>query len=79
MTAAADGSAGRSSLTLLYTLTNTSGKPTEGSLMLAARPFQVNPPYQWLNATGGVARIEKIKFADEGRRLDSRRSPRCIQ
>ena len=70
VTAAADGEVGRSSLILLYTLTNTSEASTPGSLILAARPFQVNPPYQWLNASGGVARIEQIEFDESGRMLE---------
>ena len=60
VTAAADGDAGQSSLTLLYSLTNTSDQPRDGALWLALRPFQVNPPYQWLNTVGGVARVGRI-------------------
>ena len=69
VTAAADGEPGHSSLTLLYTLTNTSDRPRDGAFVLAARPFQVNPPYQWLNAMGGVSRIEKIELDDSRREL----------
>jgi hypothetical protein len=74
ITAAADGESGRSSLLLLYTLTNTADTPRRGALLLAGRSFQVNPPYQWLNATGGVSHITRIGFADGGRemRVDGR-------
>ncbi len=69
VTAAADGEPGQSSLTLLYALTNTSDQPKAGAFVLAARPFQVNPPYQWLNAMGGVSRISKIELDDPRREL----------
>ena len=67
VTAAADGEPGQSSLTLLYTVTNTSNTPRDGAFVLAVRPFQVNPPYQWLNAMGGVSRIERMEL-DKSRR-----------
>ena len=70
VTAAADGKAGRSMVTVLYTLTNTGDKPAKGALILAARPFQVNPPYQWLNAPGGVAHIDNLAFTPTGQRMD---------
>ncbi len=68
VTAAADGKAGASTLTQLYTVTNTSTAATTGGLLLAVRPFQVNPPYQWLNAPGGVSRIARIAL-DDSRRI----------
>ena len=67
VTAFADGDPGGASLWLLHTLSNTSEEPIEGSLLLALRPFQVNPPYQWLNTVGGVANIERIGFRESGR------------
>jgi hypothetical protein len=47
-----------------YSITNTSAKTVEGSLFLAIRPFQVNPPWQNLNTTGGVAKINSIEYND---------------
>ncbi len=44
-----------------YTVTNTRAEPAAGTLVLAVRPFQVNPPSQWLNTTGGVARLTGVK------------------
>jgi len=67
ITAAAEGKPGASSLLLLYEVTNTSGKPMKGKLFLAIRPYQVNPPYQWLNVTGGVARIDRIELGQQRR------------
>jgi hypothetical protein len=69
VTAAADGEAGQSSLTLLYTLTNTGNEPRDGALLLTLRPFQVNPPYQWLNTVGGVSRVGRIELEASQRRV----------
>ena len=63
ITAAADGKQDDSSLLLRYQIKNITNRQATGDLVLAIRPFQVNPPYQWLNATGGVARVEQIAVA----------------
>jgi hypothetical protein len=52
-------------LYILYTLTNQSASEIEGNCYLAIRPFQVNPPWQFLNNPGGVARIESIQRKGE--------------
>ncbi len=44
-----------------------------GTLFLAARPFQVDPPYQTLNLAGGVAPIERIACEENGLRVDGER------
>ncbi len=62
VTAAADGKHDDSSLLLQYQVMNTNAKPARGKLLLAIRPFQVNPPYQWLNAAGGTAKVGHIAF-----------------
>ena len=54
--------AGQGRLYGRYTLKNLTGKPKRLSLLLALRPFQVNPPAQFLNTVGGVARIHKIRW-----------------
>jgi len=69
VTAAADGEPGKSSLLLRYTLSNTGKELRAGEFVLAVRPFQVNPPYQWLNAMGGVSKIGKLELAKSGREL----------
>jgi len=57
--AVAAGPAGQSLLGLRYALTALgSGGPAK--LLVAIRPFQVNPPWQALNIEGGVARIDSI-------------------
>jgi hypothetical protein len=42
-----------------YTIAATHG-PARGRLYLALRPFQVNPPSQFLNTRGGTARVRRI-------------------
>lgn len=54
------GEAGASSLAGRYTLTNTGAKPEKGTLLLAVRPLQVNPPWQDLKTSGGFATIDAI-------------------
>jgi hypothetical protein len=50
-----------------YTVTNTTDQPQSVQLVLAARPFQVNPPTQFLNITGGVSAIRSLDW--DGTRL----------
>lgn len=64
ITALADDNRNPSALLVRYHLTNTSAKPLAGSLDLAIRPLQVNPPYQSLKAAGGVAKIGSIAVED---------------
>ena len=60
------GAASGDRLFLTYTLENNSSQPHEVRLYLALRPFQVNPPWQFLNWPGGFAPIKSIRL--EGRR-----------
>ncbi|MEJ2614707.1 MAG: hypothetical protein P8Z35_07100, partial [Ignavibacteriaceae bacterium] len=53
-----------SSMYVKYSITNNSDTTVEGYLFLAIRPFQVNPPWQNLNTTGGVAKINSIEYKD---------------
>lgn len=50
-----------------YRLTNTGSAPRTLTLALAVRPFQVNPPAQFLSQQGGVSAIERIAW--DGTRL----------
>ncbi len=61
-TAFARGTRGSGDLVVRYTVTNTTGQPQSLQLALAARPFQVNPPTQFLNLTGGVSAIKSIDW-----------------
>ncbi len=48
---------GKSWLSIVYELTNTTGASISGDLVIAMRPYQVNPPYQRLNFEGGIAPV----------------------
>lgn len=63
-TAFAHGSAAQSQLLARYRLTNTSSVPLALRLALALRPFQVNPPMQFLNTPPGVSPIRSIAWKD---------------
>jgi len=64
-TAFARGTPASSQLIVRYDVTNTSASPLKLRLVLAARPFQVNPPMQFLNTPPGVSPIRSISW--EGR------------
>jgi hypothetical protein len=65
VTAFASGTPQRSQLVARYVLSNTTKQARDYVLALAARPFQVNPPSQFLSTPGGFSPIRKI-FAREG-------------
>ncbi len=59
----AAGTAGNSMLIVSYRVENLAGSPLRGKLFVALRPYQVNPPWQWLNSVGGASRIDSIRNA----------------
>jgi len=59
-TAFGSGPSGASSLYAIYRLTNTGRAVRRTTLYLALRPFQVNPPWQFLGVPGGEARVRTI-------------------
>lgn len=61
-TAFADGTPERAQLWGRYALTNTSPRPLTLTLALAARPYQVNGPLQFLAIPGGVGPIQQIDW-----------------
>ncbi len=61
ITAFAAGVADSSLLFTHYVLRNHSNKSLRGHLYLAIRPFQVNPPWQFLNWPGGTAKVKTIR------------------
>jgi hypothetical protein len=71
VTALASGIPGQSLLYLRYRLQNTIDKTRQGNLYLAVRPFQVNPPWQSLNMSGGVSQIHELNYADHGVLVDA--------
>ena len=60
----ASGDAGKSVLLVRYRLTNVSATRAQGKLFVAARPFQVNPPWQTFTIHGGVSRVDSIRGGD---------------
>ena len=60
--ASADGTRERSGLLGQYEIVNGTGEPLELTLALAVRPFQVNPPAQFLNTVGGTSPIHDIAW-----------------
>ena len=66
ITAFADGERDRSHLVVSYEARNDGAEPLRADLALAIRPFQVNPPAQFLNTAGGVAPIHDIAWQDGG-------------
>src|SRR6266545_2934249 len=62
ITAFAEGERGRSGLVGRYELANRSEAPLDLTLALAVRPFQVNPPAQFLNTAGGVSPIHDLTW-----------------
>lgn len=60
LTAFATGARESSSVIATYRVTNRTSARQRGTLYLAIRPFQVNPPTQFLNAPGGCSPIHEI-------------------
>jgi hypothetical protein len=65
VTAFATGSAEHSQLIASYEVRNLSEHPQTVTLVLAVRPFQVNPPSQFLNTPGGVSPIRELVWDGE--------------
>ena len=62
VSAFASGSRGDSRLIARYEVRNLTGQPLPVHLVLAMRPFQVNPPAQFLNMVGGASAIRHIEW-----------------
>jgi hypothetical protein len=62
--AGADGPAKDPKLLARYTLHNPTGKPQHYSLLLALRPWQVNPPQQFLSTPGGISPLPSVSWAN---------------
>ncbi|MCL5029428.1 MAG: discoidin domain-containing protein [Bacteroidetes bacterium] len=60
--AIAEGTPSYSTMYIRYTISNRTSETKTGKLYLAIRPFQVNPPWQNLNTTGGVSKINSIDY-----------------
>ncbi len=65
ISAYATGAPDSSLLFTHYALRNHGNKTLRGYLYLAIRPFQVNPPWQFLNWPGGTAKVKTIRREQE--------------
>lgn len=62
--ALAQGKSGEAQTRMVYLLGNPTATRQKLSLALVIRPFQVNPPAQFLNTAGGVTSIQDIAWHD---------------
>lgn len=58
----ARGTREASTLVARYRVANAGDAPVDATLQLAIRPFQVNPPAQFLNSPGGSAFVRSLKW-----------------
>ncbi|MET0398692.1 MAG: discoidin domain-containing protein [Longimicrobiaceae bacterium] len=65
VTAFAVGAPDASVVYARYRVENRGPEPRSVRLFLALRPFQVNPPWQFLNVPGGAARVREIAWDGE--------------
>jgi len=63
--AGADGSRATPNALARYTLRNLSDRALQLTLSLAVRPWQVNPPQQFLSTPGGASAIPKVRWAGD--------------
>jgi hypothetical protein len=66
------GDSGEAGLLVLYQLVNQGRARARGTLAVAVRPFQVNPPPQFLNTTGGAARVDRMALTADRLKIDAR-------
>jgi hypothetical protein len=70
VTAFGVGSGDRSQVIARYRVENRGGAARTVRLVLAVRPYQVNPPAQFLNTAGGVAPIRSLAWDGQALALD---------
>ncbi len=70
--AAADGPRDRPELLARYRLRNTGSRPRDFALLLAVRPWQVNPPQQFLSTQGGASPVRALAWDGHRLRVDGR-------
>jgi len=73
VTAFAVGPASGSSAVVRYRVRNTGHGTRRPTLYLAVRPFQVNPPWQFLNTPGGAARVDSLRWTGTALRVNANR------
>lgn len=70
--AAADGPGESPQLLARYVLANRDVRERAFTLLLAVRPWQVNPPTQFLNTPGGARPIRRLRWGDRLLAVDGR-------
>lgn len=78
ITAFALGDADESSLVGRYRIHNIGTTRLQGALHLAVRPFQVNPPWQFLGVPGGTTAIDTIVPGPAGLRVSVNREVSAV-
>jgi hypothetical protein len=78
VTVFARGERGHSALVARYRLRNLGVGPRSVTLLIALRPFQVNPPSQFLNVAGGPARITSLALDGSVVRVNGGRGVTCL-
>ncbi len=73
ITAFAIGPTSSSSVVARYRVKNLADSVRTPTIYLAVRPFQVNPPWQFLNTIGGAARIESLQWTGTALRVNDHR------
>ena len=73
--AGAEGTHDQAQLIARYTLHNPSTQRQTLTLALLLRPWQVNPPQQFLNTPGGVAEIRQLQWSTAGQTLQVNQRP----
>jgi F5/8 type C domain len=74
----AAGPVDSSTLYARYRVTNNGRKYKKLTVFLALRPLQVNPPWQFLNLPGGVARLDSIALQGSTVRVSGNRFVRAL-
>jgi hypothetical protein len=77
--AAADGQREAPHLLARYVLTNTDSRARIFTLLLAVRPWQVNPPTQFLNTPGGARPVRRLRWNDRVLSVDGRPALRTTE
>jgi hypothetical protein len=78
VTACAVGTPDASSILATYAVRNPGSRARPVTLYLAIRPFQVNPPAQFLNQPGGVAPVRSLVRDGASVRVNGDRLVRCV-
>lgn len=79
VTAFGAGTRGDAHLVARYDISNESDHVREVTLALTARPFQVDPPTQFLNAVGGVSPIHGLAWQNDTLLVDGKPRVRLLE